>query len=603
MLAHRKEVIDPAIAKYGGRIFTTAGDGFLFEFASPLNAVRCAVAIQRDMERRNINVPADSRIVFRVGVNLGDVIVEKDGLYGGGVNIAARLESICKPGGVLISGKVYDEVHDQLDLAFDDRGPQTVKNIANPVQAYAVNLGEAAIAGAAPAARRGAQPGRITPGLAIAAAVIFALVGALAWQATRPPTVEAAVVADMAFPLPDKPSIAVLAFENLSPEADDELLADSFSEDILTALSKLSGLFVISRTTSFTYKGKDASAKQIAEDLGIRYVLEGSVQRDGDRIRVTAQLIDAIGGQHVWADRYDRDLDDLFAVKDDITLNIVSNISAELVLGDRDRVLGRETDSLEAWLLHRRAANEFEKLTRESVEMARDLAESALAIDPGFVSALVSLGNTYGAEAFLGYTDTPKAFFDKELEIFDRALEMDPNHAYATASKAFHFMNVGQNDLALEFGQTAVDLGPNDYVTHAAIGHALYFAGKPDDAVRELRLAVRLSPVAPEWVLISLAGALNYSGKFEEAVAEYERELARPPSSTFHEWWTRLDLSLALEALGRVDEARAQLALAIELNPDLSTIEARRIEYRLHEDQSYAEGLLATFRRLGMPEE
>ncbi len=345
LLAHRKEVIDPAIAKYGGRIFTTAGDGFLFEFASPLNAVRCAVAIQRDMERRNINVPADSRIVFRVGVNLGDVIVEKDGLYGGGVNIAARLESICKPGGVLISGKVYDEVHDQLDLAFDDRGPQTVKNIANPVQAYAVNLGEAAIAGAAPAARRGAQPGRITPGLAIAAAVIFALVGALAWQATRPPTVEAAVVADMAFPLPDKPSIAVLAFENLSPEADDELLADSFSEDILTALSKLSGLFVISRTTSFTYKGKDASAKQIAEDLGIRYVLEGSVQRDGDRIRVTAQLIDAIGGQHVWADRYDRDLDDLFAVKDDITLNIVSNISAELVLGDRDRVLGRETDS------------------------------------------------------------------------------------------------------------------------------------------------------------------------------------------------------------------------------------------------------------------
>ena len=339
LLAHRKEVIDPAIAKYGGRIFTTAGDGFLFEFASPLNAVRCAVAIQRDMERRNINVPADSRIVFRVGVNLGDVIVEKDGLYGGGVNIAARLESICKPGGVLISGKVYDEVHDQLDLAFDDRGPQTVKNIANPVQAYAVNLGEAAIAGAAPAARRGAQPGRITPGLAIAAAVIFALVGALA--------------------------------------ADDELLADSFSEDILTALSKLSGLFVISRTTSFTYKGKDASAKQIAEDLGIRYVLEGSVQRDGDRIRVTAQLIDAIGGQHVWADRYDRDLDDLFAVKDDITLNIVSNISAELVLGDRDRVLGLETDSLEAWLFFQQSLSAFTTGGPAGFNLAVDLAERA----------------------------------------------------------------------------------------------------------------------------------------------------------------------------------------------------------------------------------
>ena len=317
LLAHRKEVIDPAIAKYGGRIFTTAGDGFLFEFASPLNAVQCAVAIQRDMERRNVNVPTESRIVFRVGVNLGDVIVEKDGLYGSGVNIAARLESVCKPGGVLVSGKVYDEVHDQLDMAFDDRGPQTVKNIANPVQAYAVNLGEAAVAGAA-AHRRAAQPKRMRAGLAIAGAVIVALVGAIAWQATRSPIVESALAENMAFPLPDKPSIAVLAFANLGTNADDGILADSFSEDILTSLSKLSGLFVISRTTSFNYKGKDASVKQIAEDLGIRYVLEGSVQRDGDRIRVTAQLIDAIGGQHVWADRYDRDLDDLFAVKDEI---------------------------------------------------------------------------------------------------------------------------------------------------------------------------------------------------------------------------------------------------------------------------------------------
>ena len=583
LLAHRKEVIDPAIAKYGGRIFTTAGDGFLFEFASPLNAVRCAVAIQGDMERRNINVPADSRIVFRVGVNLGDVTVEKDGLYGGGVNIAARLESICKPGGVLISGKVYDEVHDQLDLAFDDRGPQTVKNIANPVQAYAVNLGEAAIAGAAPAARRGAQPGRITPGLAIAAAVIFALVGALAWQATLSPTVEAAVVADMAFPLPDKPSIAVLAFENLSPEADDELLADSFSEDILTSLSKLSGLFVISRTTSFTYKGKDAPAKQIAEDLGIRYVLEGSVQRDGDRIRATAQLIDAIGGQHVWADRYDRDLDDLFAVKDDITLNIVSNISAELVLGDRDRVLGRETGSLEAWLFFQQSLSAFTTGGPAGFNLAVDLAERALAIDPGFVSALAILGHLYL------HVDR----LEQALEYSDRALGLDPDHAYDNAARSDYYLQTGQIELPLEFAQKAVDSDPNDFASHYFFGSALVLVGRPIDAVREFRLAARLSPVTPYFVLRSLGA--------EEAVAVAEQILDHAAVRTDHDWLGHAIKATALYRLGRGDEAQAQMALALELEAE--TIEFMHHEFRDYKDQVYTEGLLETWRRLGMPEE
>ena len=274
-----------------------------------MSCVACAVEIQRRLGRRNQDVVADRRLEFRLGINIGDVIADGGDVYGGGVNVAVRLEGMCDPGGILVSENAYQQVHDKLEIEFQDRGPQNLKNIA--VRAYAVEMGSGATA--APVTSGGRHPQRT--GLAIAAVVIAAVIGAIAWQATQPPTVEAAVVADMAFPLPDKPSIAVLAFENLST-ADDELLADSFSEDILASLSKLSGLFVISRTTSFTYKGTNASAKQIAEDLGIRYVLEGSIQRDGDSIRVTAQLIDAIGGQHVWADRYDRDLDDLFAVKD-----------------------------------------------------------------------------------------------------------------------------------------------------------------------------------------------------------------------------------------------------------------------------------------------
>ena len=606
LLAHRKEVTDPAIAEHGGRIFTTAGDGFLVEFASALNAVQCAVAIQGDMERRNVHVPEDSRIVFRVGVNLGDVIVEKDGLYGTGVNIAARLESICEPGGVLISGKVHDEVRDKLNLTFDDRGSQKVKNMAEPVRTYSVNLASAADTVAGGRRALSAEVAGIarfkTPAFLATSAVILAIVGAVAWQATRTPTVEAAVVENMAFPLPDKPSIAVLAFDNLGTDANDGFLADSLSEDIVTSLSKLSGLFVISRTTSFTYKGKDVTAKQVAEDLGVRFVLEGSLQRDGDRIRVTTQLIDSIGGQHVWAERYDRDLNDLFAVKYDITLNIVSNISAELVAGERDRVLRRETESLEAWLLYKQGFAALEKGTREPIELARYLFERVLAIDPDFVAALAMLGNTHVADAFLMYTETPQDSYDKGLELIDRALEMDPNHAYATSSMAIYYSIRGRIDLAVELGQRAVDLDPNDYETRAGFGQALFYAGRPDDAVREFLLALRLSPVAAEWIPLALADAYVYSGKYGEAVAEYERELDRPPSSTFYEWWARLNLALALDALGREDEARAQLALAVEVSPGLSTITARRADLLRFEDQNHSEDRRATFRRLGMPE-
>ena len=474
------EVIDPTIAKYQGRVIKNTGDGFLAEFASAVNCVACAVEIQRRLGRRNQDVVADRRLEFRFGINIGDVIADGGDVYGGGVNVAVRLEGMCDPGGILVSDDAYRQVHDKLEIEFQDRGPQNLKNIEVPVRAYAVEMGS--VAGTAPVTSGGQHPQRM--GLAIAAVVIAAVIGAIAWQATQPPTVEAAVVADMAFALPDKPSIAVLAFENLST-ADDELLADSFSEDILASLSKLSklsGLFVISRTTSFTYKGKDASVKQIAEDLGVRYVWEGSVQRDGDRLRVTAQLIDAIGGQHVWADRYDRDLNDLFAVKDDITLNIVSNISAELLEGERNRISRRETNSLEAWLLYRQGRDEILKFERESLMLARDLLERALDIDPGFVSALGFLGNTYRLEGRFGHTATPEASYETALEIFDRALAMDPDHPYTNSIKAAFLFDAGKIDLALEFAHRAVDLDPNDYITRAHLARALHLGGDPADS-------------------------------------------------------------------------------------------------------------------------
>jgi adenylate cyclase len=405
----------------------------------------------------------------------------------------------------------------------------------------------------------------------------------------------------MAYPLPDKPSIAVLAFTSLGTDPDDEFLADSFSEDILTSLSKLSGLLVISRTTSFTYKGKGASVKQIAEDLGIRYVLEGSILRDGDRIRVTAQLIDAIGGQRVWADRYDRDLSDLFAVKDDITLNIISNISAELIEGERDRVVKRETESLEAWLLFKQEEDQRTLLTAEAVALSKDLLQRAVAIDPNFISAIASLGASNRVQAQLGHTDTPQAFYDRAGELYARALALDPDHAYTISFQTTLSLALRQFDLALEFGQRAVDLDPNSNVAHFNFSRALSAVANAEGALREARLAIRLSPVAPHYILVSLGEALAYSGLFEEAVVEFEKVLNGSPS-TLNEAWASANLALALDALGREEEAREHIARAVELAPMLANLRAWNFLMLGIKDQGRIDEDIATLRRLGMPE-
>ena len=546
------------------------------------------------MARRNQDVVPDRRLELRIGINVGDIMKDGGDIYGTGVNVAVRLEGLADPGGILISEYAYQQIHDKLEIDLRDRGPQNLKNIDEPVRAYAVYIdaGKSVPSDA---------PKPISPPrwrVVAAAAVIAGLVGALAWQSTRPPTVEAAVVENMAFPLPDKPSIAVLAFKNLST-ADDELLADSFSEDILTSLSKLSGLFVISRTTTFTYKGTNATAKQIAEDLGIQYVLEGSIQRDGDRIRVNAQLIDAIGGQHVWAERYDRDLTDLFAVKDDIALKIISNISVELMEGGRDRVLSRETENLEAWLLYQKGRSELLKGSKDSIELSKNLLGRAFESDPTFVSALTTLGVVYRFEGQVGLTETPRVSFARALEIFDQALEMEPDHAYTHAAKALYYSALGIVDLALEFGKRGVELDPNDYVTHAAFARALHLSGSPQEAVREGRLAVRLSPVAPNWVMLWLADSMIYAGNYEEALAIPGKILGQHEISAFNEWWARLVLARALNGLGRIESGREQMALAIELFPGRSTIVVRREAGRVFVDREYADELIETYRRWG----
>ena len=348
--AHRAELIDPQIANQGGRIVKTMGDGLLVEFASVVDAVKCAVAVQSGMAEREAEVPDQRRIQYRVGVNLGDIVIDGDDILGDGVNIAARLEGLAEPGGVCVSAKVFEEIGNKLDVAFEDLGPQEVKNIATPVRAYRVTLNR-------------------VPSTPIAAASPVHL---------------------------EKPSIAVLPFDNMSGDPEQEFFSDGLAEDIITALSKIERMRVIARHSTFAYKGQALDLRRIAGELGVRYVLEGSVRRGGDRLRITAQLIDADDGSHLWAERYDRPVDDLFDIQDEITKEIVTSLRVKLTDGEEARVWARGTNNIDAWQFSVRAMELFREFTPSGYLEARELAERAVELDPDYAHAWAALGFTIG---------------------------------------------------------------------------------------------------------------------------------------------------------------------------------------------------------------
>src|ERR1044071_8028546 len=342
---HRRAVLDPKITEHRGRIVKTTGDGFLIEFASVVDAVRCAVDIQRQMAERNIVVPAERRVEFRIGLNVGDIIIDDKDIYGDGVNIAARLEALAEPGGICVSRVVRDQVRDKLAFTFDDKGEQQVKNIARPVRAYVVR------SGAPPRLSTGTVPDTASP------------------------------------PVPEKPSIAVLPFQNLSGDPEQEYFADGIVEDVITALSRNRAFFVISRNTSFTYKGPAVDIAKVARELGVRYVLEGSVRRAGNRVRITAQLVDAANGHHLWADRYDREMADVFAVQDEIARTITGELAPGVIAAEMQQARRKDPGQLDAWDRIMRAHWHIRRFTRDDLAEARRLLEQAVELDPANATA------------------------------------------------------------------------------------------------------------------------------------------------------------------------------------------------------------------------
>ena len=501
MKAHRRELWTPMTEKHGGRIVGTAGDSLLVEFPSVVAAVECAVEVQSVMAERNADLADDLKMLYRVGINLGDVLVDGDDIYGDGVNVAARLEELADPGGICISSTVFDHVKGKVDLDFAKLGEQKVKNISEPLRVYRVLL----------ETNEGTAYGEVAPpDQATESETIFVEEG----------TGEAVIGIDLS--LPDKPSIAVLPFNNMSAEPDQEFFSDGITEDIITALSKIASLLVVARSSTFTYKGRAIDVKEVSREQGVRYVLEGSVRKSGNRVRVTAQLIDATTGHHLWAERYDRDLEDIFAVQDEITREVVLALNIRLSQGEQARIWSGGTKNLEAWERTRLGTEKLKLITRESVSEARRLFGEALDLDASYAVAWALLGWTYW-QAADGYVklETDEAREDAlkgAEESAQKAIELDPSCADAYALIGMCHLSRGLHDRAVAMTEKSIALAPNHAFLIAICAIILNKSGQPRKSVELIKTAMRLCPIYPTWFLYVLGTACRLAGWNDSAV-------------------------------------------------------------------------------------
>ena len=480
LTAYRSAIAD-FVQQYSGRVVDSPGDNILAEFTSVVDAVNCAVEIQRDLVERNAELPDERKMQFRIGVNLGDVIDEEERIYGDGVNIAARIESLSEAGGICISHSAYDQIKNKLKFGYEYLGEHEVKNIREPVKAYRVLMAPEFEGKFIGFDKKASKRGWIW---AAAAAVVVAIVGLGIWQFyAHRPDIKPASMEKMAFPLPDKPSIAVLPFDNLSGDKEQDPIADGLTEDIITSLSRVPDLFVIARNSTFTYKGKPVKMQQVAEELGVRYVLEGSVQRSGDNLRITAQLIDALKGNHLWAHRFDRRAENLFAMQDEITREVLIELQVKLTAGDHARTVSRGTESLEAWLLRSQAYALATKRTQENVLKGRELYEKAAEIDPNYARVWAALAWTYRIEARLGgWVMSRKEALAKALELAEYATEIDPKEPFCYIHLADIYLIKGEHDRALAFAEKAVDLAPSYSFSLGALAWQSFWIGDFSDA-------------------------------------------------------------------------------------------------------------------------
>jgi TolB-like protein/tetratricopeptide (TPR) repeat protein len=550
---HLRLLVDPKIAEHRGRVVKNTGDGLLAEFSSVVDAVRCALDVQLGMIERNAEVPGERRIEFRIGINVGDIIIDHGDIFGDGVNVAARLEGLAEPGGICISDDAHRQVRDKLDIALDDAGEQRLKNIARPVRVYKVRLGGAA-------------------------------------ARTRP-----------ALSLPDKPSIAVLPFQNMSGDPEQEYFADGVVEEIITALSRIRWLFVIARNSSFTYKGRAVDVKQVGRELGVRYVLEGGIRKAASRVRITAQLIDAATGAHLWADRFDGGLEDIFDLQDEVTTNVVGAIAPKLEQAEIDRAKRKPTENLDAYDYYLRGmASLYQFSGREAIDEALRMFYRAIELDADFASAYGTAAWCYAQIKSSSWTSDPMREIAETRRLARRAVELGKNDAVALSYAGWALAYVVRDlDAGVAFIDRALVLNPNLAAGRTLSGWVRIWLGKPDEAIEHFAHAMRLSPLDPLMpeVQAGTAHAHLFAGHYTEACLWSGMALRELPD--LH---VALRIAAASNALdGRMEEAEKACMRLQHLNPALRVANLRDSlgPYRRPEDLArYEEGL----RKAGLPE-
>ncbi|MBW2557072.1 MAG: tetratricopeptide repeat protein, partial [Deltaproteobacteria bacterium] len=534
---------------------------------------------------------------FRIGVNLGDVIHEEDRIYGDGVNVAARVESLAEAGGICVSGIVFDQIESKLPLGYEYLGEQHVKNISKPVRVYKALMDPEAV-GKVIGEKRAEPKWGQRAALALVIVLLLIVGGLLIWRTSSPP-VQVASVEKMAFPLPDKPSIAVLPFDNLSGDPSQDYFSDGITENIITALSNVSNLFVIARNSTFTYKGKPVKVQQVAEDLGVHYVLEGSIQRSGDHIRITAQLNDALTGHHLWAENYDRKFEDIFALQDDITEQVAMALEVKLTEGEQARMWRRKAANPEAYEYFLRGLEIYRSFTKEDNAQARRLWEKAAELDPDYAQAWLQIGWTHYRDGRFGWTDTPAKSLAYAEELAQKTLAMDDSMPEAFSLLSVVFMARRQHDKAVAYGEKALALAPNLADLTATIGVTFLYSGRPDETIKLVRKAMRLSPYYPGWYLPVLGLAYRLTGQYEKAIEALEswRTRANPRSDLPH-----LSLAYIYVEAGREDEAQDSVAEVLKRNPKASIKGYLNTNTFPYKNPVEIERVLKSLRKAGLPE-
>jgi adenylate cyclase len=545
-----REVMSSRIKENNGRVVDAKGDNLLAEFSSVVDSVRCADEIQKELQSKNKDLPEHRRMLFRIGINLGDVIEDRDTIYGDGVNIAARLESLADPGGICISRGAHDQVLDRLDLAFEYLGEQEVKNIARPIRAYRV--------------------------------------------VTEPE--DGPAEAAEAPPLSDIPSIAVLPFDNLSGDPSQEYFSDGMTEEIISGLSKIPNLLVIARNSTFTYKGKPVKVQEVGRDLGVRYVLEGSIRKSGNRVRITAQLIEAQTGHHLWAERWDREMEDIFALQDEITRKIIVGTQVKLTEGEQVRIWEEQDrpDNLEAFELVLQGEGFYSQLSSENNTIARQMFEKALALEPDYTGALVLLAWTHLMDAWMGWAKNPLESFGKAAELAQRALALNDSLDMTQALMGMIHVYRKEYDQALVAAEKAVSLSPSGADAHGWLAIVQSSCGRHREALDSMKRAYRLNPLPPGWYYFILGRIHFFTGEFEQALAVINKSR----SFVSEGGPVLFNLVVANSLAGKIEEAKAFAAKFLEYYPDFSLDQTA--EMMPYKDPKDIDLVIQAMRRAGL---